>query len=38
MADLSQIAFKNKLGKRGVYIDYDVSDFEVDLKNMDIQF
>ncbi len=37
MAGLGQIAFQKELGKRGVYIHYDMSDFEMDLKNLDIQ-
>ena len=38
MAGLGQIAFQKELKKRGVYIHYEMSDLEVDLKNMGIQF
>lgn len=37
LAGLGQIAFQKELAARGVYIHYDIEDFEKDLDNLGIQ-
>lgn len=37
LAGLGQIAFQKELAKRGIYIHYDLGDFQKDLKNLGIQ-
>ncbi len=37
VAGLGQIAFQHELAKRGVYIHYNLADFEKDIKNLGIQ-
>lgn len=37
LVGLDQIAFQKELGKRGVYIHYEMSDVEKDLRNLNVQ-
>ncbi len=37
MAGLDQIAFQKEMATRDVYMNYDVEDYELDLKNLNIK-